>query len=200
MKDLFITKDSFRICAGIMGYETVRGLEFDEKEFSEEREELLWEEMKEAGAIEQTENGPWKVSALMQMMVNMMTTPEVWLHAADRQTGMDRYFYFRDYYYLFVEEREGILSMEFLPRLELVIGAYAEVLEGINKADEQTDIIIEGDSPKGELVIRFAGSATAEREMDFQIDDVEYTEVSCTNEITGWILRGLEEVETDEQL
>jgi len=197
---LFITKESFRACAGIMGYASVRGMEFEENEISEERMEMLFAEMKDAEVLEPAGNGSLRVSALMQMIVNMMTTPEVWLHAVNRKTGMDRYLYFRDYYYLLAGEKEGILSLQFLPTLELVIGAYAEVLEGIDTADEETDILIEGDSPKGGLVIRFDGSARAEREMDYLIEDIEYTEVSCTNEITGWLLRGLEEVEKDEQL
>lgn len=196
---MFITKESFRACAGIMGFESIRGMEFEENEISEEKMEMLFAEMKDTEVLEPAGNGSLKVSALMQMMINMMTTPEVWLHAVNRKTGMDRCLYFRDYYYLLVGEKKGILNMEFLPTLELVIGAYAEVLEGIDKADDQTDILIEGDSPKGELVIRFSGSARAVREMDYQIEDLEYTEVDCINEITGWILRGLEEVEKNEQ-
>ncbi len=196
---MFLRKESFRALAGLMGFETVCGMEFQDREITDERARVLWDEMTEQKALEPADGETWKISALGQMIVNMVTTPDVWIHAENRNTGLNRYLYFRNCYYLYVDEEQEILMIEFLPTLELVIGAYAMVLEGIDRADEKTDILVEGDSPRGELSIRFEGSAQAVREMDYQVEEILYTEESCTNEITGWILRGLKEVENDER-
>ena len=63
---MFITKESFRACAGIMGFESIRGMEFEENEISEEKMEMLFAEMKDTEVLEPAGNGSLKVWSFFQ--------------------------------------------------------------------------------------------------------------------------------------
>lgn len=209
---MFLRRDNLLSCAGLMGYKKVHGFDMGNMTVSTQMENVLWEDLLQSGMLEKSSEGSeYRISDLGQMILSMTCKPDIMVSIQNSLRGINRRLYIYHFYFLYIDEVDGALNIDFLPSLEILIGAYSRALEGIDEMEESDDSF---DSLNMEREISilcecgdcfyniiFKNSAKAEYSTEKTTGEKQFSEVNCTNEITGWILEKIKEKEVpDEQL
>lgn len=209
---MFLRRENLLSCAGLMGYEKVHGFDMSEVSISPQMEDVLWEELLSSGMLEKSPVGSgYRVSELGQMILAMVCKPDAMVTVHNSMRAINRKLYIYHFYFLYIDESDGVLNIDFLPSLEVSIGAYARALEGIDEMEESGDSSDRSDGDReisifcesGEhfYSLLFRNSTEAEYKTENSSGKKVFSEENCTNEITAWILEKLKETEVrDEQL
>lgn len=209
-RNLYLRTESLLSCAGLMGYEKVYGFDIGNMNVLAQMEDVLWEDLIQSGMLEQSsEESGYRVSDLGQMILSMVCKPDAMVSIRNSIRGINRNVYIYHFYFLYIDEADGALSIDFLPNLEMSIGAYSRALEGIDEmkesegdsdamnGDREVTVFCESGDCFYNLV--FKNSAIAEYSTENTSGQVELSEEDCTNEITGWILKRLKETEAQDE-
>lgn len=191
---------------------------------SEESARQLLEELTRDGTILLSEDGV-RISPLGQHIFRMMLEPEQYI-MVDRTAGSARVrIYIRDAYYLCVvedktvtsEDDHGRYTLRLLPRLELVVGSFAYVLQhdGTHAPEEAQDgqqagpdILVVGKAwdrdraSAAELTIRgdFHGEDIRCQAAEGSGDPEEFEcgPSELVNRITGWMFKNFSAADQSE--
>ena len=195
---MIISKENLLVAIELLGHNEVKGIKNDIKEIHDDKMEILWDELVREGMVDKNEAEMWNFSPLGQMIVNLVTSPEIWFSIENSVKAQKRFFYIRNCYYLYVDECDHVMLLDFLPNLRLMIGAYAQMFEGLDDANvPQIHLIAEGNDNKFELF--FDETNRAKRIVNGMINELTYTEETCTNELTQWLFRQLKEVNLNDE-
>jgi hypothetical protein len=184
----------------MMGFDTLQGIEYQGRDFDEEYLEVLWEEMLESELIvpdEEGEDGGMRISDLGQFIINTAAEPEICIHIANKVTGAKRTVYVRNYYYMFIDERDEVLSIDLIPTIDLILGAIAEAIE--TPEGKTADLMIEASAGLDTLVYDFNGEGEGFRMENGTGTMIEYDDEVCLSELADWMLKMMRKGEEENE-
>lgn len=155
------------------------------------------------------DNGKYTYTAYGQRIINIMNHPKVWLSIENKKKQMKRNIYVEGIDYLCADMLEDEIKINLLPVLPFAIGAYAEMLENLEKTDrlntldnmvdldDESDIIIQGFANinmQMNIITDATGNTIVIQKGD-EIEIVSFSEEECVNYITDWLLNNLQEMD-----
>ncbi len=205
---MLLMKKELVVCLFARGYEDVRGFENVEPDFSQQEQESIRKRLLDQELMEKADSGEsgYRFSPLGQVILDTVGAPDVWLELRNTHTGISRKLYLRDAYYICIDEDGDLLRINLLLSLPMMIGGYASALEGL-KCDEPLEqeqlqdiwedadpfIRIAGGCGDRSIRIEIGENGVARKKIGDDVAFEQFTEESCTNTITMWMLSSLKE-------
>lgn len=206
---MYITVDSFMLCAYAKGYEMIKGFEDWEEgvDFNGAERSMFTEDLIESGMLQiATEDdnaeGTYIISPLGQLYMEIMSSPESWLKISNLSSGNKRLIYAKDFYFLCVDVRNETMSILLLLTIEHMVGAYASmwpafstsvpIREAKNAWNTGNPVYeLNGESAGQELSICICDNGSVQKSLDKVTDYDFFTEETYTNAVTKWMLSGI---------
>lgn len=206
-----LTELELQLCAVAFDKE-LKGLELPEissewdEEYWTQRQQEVKGKLLEEGMMELID-GKYRFSDFGQLVLNILGDAECWLVIKNDELGAVRRIYVKGANYLCLDQEEDGLRILYLPLLPLAVGAYAQIIGNIQSSldigdsDSMKDIwekevpylYLYGCSGSTELNIEMIRGGVAKKTKSGETSYVLYTEESCVNAITMWLLKGLKE-------
>ncbi len=205
---MLLSKKELALCLYARGYQEIRGFQNIDPDFSEKEQEAARQRLMQHPFFEKPvgDEAPYHFSALGQVFLDTMGASDAWIEVQNDRTATVRRFYIRDAYYVFSEDRDEFTELDLLPSLPLLIGGYASALSGLY-CDEPMDqngiraawesgapfIHVAARCGNKELRLAIGDNGIAQHTDGDEETYRQFTEESCTNTITMWLLNSLKE-------
>lgn len=193
---MYLRKENLYIVAGLMGYEDLTGLDYTERDIDDSYAEVLWDELLDSGMLDFYDDEICKISDLGQYIINTIVNPEICIHIENRNSNKLRNIYIRDYRYMYVEETDNVISIDFLLTIDTIIGAVADAID--TQSSLEPDFSIEGSSDIDTFTIEFYKAPEGFRMQNGNSSVVDYSETDCLNDVTEWMFQMMKKGERDE--
>lgn len=205
---MWLTKNDLILCATARGAGILQGFDLTLPSDPEAEMESALPRLIDQGMLEPITGGDFELrfSPLGQLMIDLISKPWIWMQIDNQKSGVLRRIYIRDAFYLCVDEVSGDLNLLLLPSIPLLIGAYAEALEGIrspvwqgspDELQNSTDLVpylqIMGFRCGKELLMSVCDDGRSCTICSGNTDYQVYTEETLTNKLSMWLLQGLKE-------
>lgn len=209
---MHLRKEELALCLGARGYTDVPGFGEAEIERMQRKQQEIRRHLMENGLVEpgdSSETG-YRFSALGQVILDTVGAPEVWLEVRNGRAGIHRRLYLRDAYYVCADEDRQMLHIMLLPSLPMMIGGYASALAGLAYTEQMDDeqlqkageamtpfIQISACCGESKLELEIGDQGVARKTTDGETIVTRFSEETCTNGITLWMLEHLQERRKD---
>lgn len=188
------------------GHQDIPGFVPEDPDFTEEDRSVIRERLMQHPFFEKGEPGdaPYRLSALGQVFLDTIGSPEAWLEVRNTKASILRRFYICGGFYVYLEEVEDFCDIDLLPTIALMIGGYASAMEGLQQEEHplsaQPQTLWDQDSvflqikvccDTDEMRLDICDNGIARKTDGAEESYVQLSEESCTNGITMWLLNHL---------
>lgn len=204
---MLLKKKELLICLYARGYENVLDIEEALPDMDEQTRQSLRTHLVAQKLLEQdprVQEG-YRFSAYAQVILDTIGKPDVRLDMHHLKLDIRRSLFLRDAFYVCVEDAGENVIIDLLPSLPIFIGGYASLLKDLREAGtgDAEPTAWEGEDQLVQVCLCCAGEKlmmeidrhgiTRETGADGVIFK-RYTQESCTNAITMWMLNSLKQI------